>query len=74
MRLINCDRENCGQTTSLIDETFTLDKGWAAGTDTNTAPFYVCPGHVSRYTLHPLANAVITGPLLAGEPAPEAES
>lgn len=70
MRKIECDLQVCGQATYLIDEKYTLDKGWAAGTDISTAPYYVCPNHVSRYTLTPMPSAVLAAP----EPPPAAES
>ena len=70
MRQIDCDRPDCGQTTYLIDETFTLDKGWATGTDTSTAPFFVCPNHVARYELTPMMAAVIS-PAATPETEPE---
>ena len=75
MQIINCDLQGCGQTTYLIDQAYTLDKGWAQGTDISQAPFYVCPSHVSRYTLTVLPSAVISPaePLRDAIPDPPAE-
>jgi hypothetical protein len=76
MRQIECDLAVCGQVTYLIDETYTLDRGWAQGTDTSTAPFYVCPSHVGRYTLTPMPAASISPAksepdATAADPGPE---
>jgi len=68
MREITCDLPVCGQITYLIDEKYTLDQGWETGTDINLAPYYVCPGHVSRYTLTPVPSADLTPPAATEKP------
>jgi hypothetical protein len=71
MRTIECAR-NGNETTLLVDDKYTLGKGWQTGTEPSGAPYYVCPYHVASFTLRPMPSATIQ--TSEPEPADEPEN